>query len=73
LRYAAAGESAEEDVSSVEEGLATDPGIAELKAEMKRLNNSVQRLASLIKSKEPIREPKEITKEELEEHQSKRE
>jgi anti-sigma factor RsiW len=73
LRYAAAGESAEEDVSSVEEGLATDPGIAELKAEMKRLNNSVQRLASLIQSKEPIRELKEITKEELEEHQSKRE
>ena len=73
MRYAAAGESAEEDVSSVEEGLATDPEIDELKAEMKRLNNSVQRLASLIKSKERIREPKETTKDELEEHQSKRE
>jgi hypothetical protein len=41
-----------------------DPEIIQLKDEVKRLQNSVQRLSSLIKIEERIREPKESTKEE---------
>lgn len=52
-----------EDPCCVED-LVIDPEIIQLKDEVKRLQNSVQRLSSLIKIEERIREPKESTKEE---------
>ncbi len=53
-----------------EEILVIDPEIIALRGEIKRLHNSVHRLASLIKVEEPHRQPKEVTKkEEHEEHE----
>ena len=70
LEYVA---KSEEILPYVEEDLVVDPEIIELKADMKRLQNSIRRLESLIKIEEPRREPKEITKEEIEEDKSVRE
>ena len=49
-----------------------EPEIIELRGEIKRLHNSVRRLASLIKIEEPHRERKEITKKEKEEEREER-
>jgi hypothetical protein len=48
-----------------------DPEIAELKGQVKGLQNSVNRLASLTKIEELVREEKEITKGEIEEEKKK--
>jgi hypothetical protein len=55
-----------------EEVLVMEPEIIELRGEIKRLHNSVRRLASLIKIEEPHRERKEITKKEKEEEREER-
>ena len=49
------------------------PEIIELRDQIKRLQNSVHRLDSLIKIEEPHRERKEVTKEEQEEESEKQE
>lgn len=49
------------------------PEIIELRAQIKRLQNSVHRLDSLIKIEEPHRERKEVTKEEQERESEKQE
>jgi hypothetical protein len=45
------------------------PEIIEIRGELKRLHNGVQRLSSLIKIEEPHRELKEVTKKTKEEEE----
>jgi hypothetical protein len=54
-------ETCEEDLCCVED-LEVDPEIAELKDEVKRLQRTIERVASRVKTEAPIRQPKEITK-----------
>jgi hypothetical protein len=50
-----------------------EPEIIELRGEIKRLHNGVNRLASFIKIEEPHRERKEVTGKEKEEQHEERE
>jgi Kelch motif len=56
-----------------EEALVIEPEVIELRGEIKRLHNSIHRLASLIKIEEPHRERKEVTQKDKEEERRERE
>jgi hypothetical protein len=61
-----------DDDPCCEEDYVVDPEIVELKKQVKGLQNSMHRLSSLVKTEEPVREPKEKAKKEVEEERTSR-